>query len=144
MKKIIFTLFFIILTIIKYAYANENQGQALTENEIEFFEKLKKAITDNDKNWIAENLNYPLKINVKDYDKIIKSEAEFSSIYNNVFNCNVRFAITQQSIKTLFKNWSGVMIGSGEVWFIETINESGDVKLYITAIQKVKQYGECN
>jgi hypothetical protein len=38
-------------------------------------------------------------------------------MYNRIFNKKVTEAVERQSYDSLFKNWRGVMIGNGEIWF---------------------------
>ena len=40
---------------------------------------------------------------------------------------NIKKAVAEQSEDALFKNWRGVMVGSGELWFTAVNRENGGI-----------------
>jgi hypothetical protein len=57
----------------------------------------------------------------------VRTEAQFLSQYDSIFDAQVRKAIAQQTAKCLFGNYQGTMIGDGEVWYRE--QASGAMKI---------------
>ena len=76
-----------------------------------FIKKLRLWSEQGNKDSIAANIDYPL-VN----DETISSSKIFLQQYDKVFNNKVRQALQQQKLNELFKNFQGVMIGSGELW----------------------------
>ncbi|WP_163268858.1 hypothetical protein [Chelativorans alearense] len=88
-----------------------------------FFEKLKKAVAENDKQAVASMVEYPFKARINDKAVTIKDAAHFETDYDKVFTAKVKEAVSKQAYATLFANWQGVMIGDGEVWFNGICND---------------------
>lgn len=82
-----------------------------------FFEKLKKAVAENDKKAVAAMVEYPFKARIDDRAVTIRDAAHFVEDYDKVFTPKVRKAVSSQTYPNLFANWQGVMIGDGEIWF---------------------------
>lgn len=83
----------------------------------EFFEELKKAVAENDKEAVASMVDYPFQARIDGKAVTIRDTAHFVADYDKVFTANVEEAISNQTYPDLFANWQGVMIGNGEVWF---------------------------
>ncbi|WP_201285541.1 hypothetical protein [Chelativorans xinjiangense] len=82
-----------------------------------FFDKLKKAVAENDKQAVASMIEYPFKARINGKAVTIRDAAHFETDYDKVFTAKVKKAVSKQTYATLFANWQGVMIGDGEVWF---------------------------
>jgi len=82
-----------------------------------FFEKLKKAVAENDKQTVASMVDYPFKARINDKAVTIRDAAHFAADYDKVFTTKIKEAVAKQNYQNLFANWQGVMIGDGEVWF---------------------------
>ncbi|WP_295805594.1 hypothetical protein [uncultured Nitratireductor sp.] len=82
-----------------------------------FFEKLKKAVADNDRKTVASLVEYPFKARINDKSVTIGDAAHFTADYDKVFTDTVKKAVNNQTYPKLFANWQGVMVGDGEVWF---------------------------
>jgi len=91
-------------------YGNHEQYHA-------FFEKLKKAVAENDKQTVASMVDYPFKARINGKAVTIRDAAHFAADYDKVFTAKVKEAVANQTYEKLFANWQGVMIGDGEVWF---------------------------
>lgn len=86
-----------------------------------FIMQLKDWVRNDNMDSIAAHIQFPLK-NVKTADA-------FKKDYNKLFNEKIKTAIAAQRVDRVFRNSSGAMIGSGELWFIENKGN-----YYITAI----------
>lgn len=97
-----------------------------------FFEKLKKAVAENDKEAVASMVEYPFKARINGKAVTVRDAAHFAADYDKVFTAKVKEAVANQTYPNLFANWQGVMIGDGEVWFSGIGNNNTVVK--ITAV----------
>ena len=95
------------------------------ENAAEFeaaFADLQAAVAANDRNKVADDVLYPLRVNGWRDEIKGKATVQFSSKqevldnYDEIFSPQVRAAIVQQKTADLFVNWQGVMVGKGEAW----------------------------
>lgn len=82
-----------------------------------FFEKLQKAVAENDKRTVASLVDYPFKARINGKAVTIRDAAHFTADYDKVITAKVKEAVAKQTYTALFANWQGVMIGDGEVWF---------------------------
>ncbi|WP_309086622.1 hypothetical protein [Chelativorans sp.] len=82
-----------------------------------FFDKLKKAVAENDKQSVASMVDYPFKARINGKAVTIRDAAHFTADYDRVFTAKVKEAVSKQTYANLFANWQGVMVGDGEVWF---------------------------
>lgn len=83
----------------------------------QFFEKLKKAVAEDDRQTVALMVDYPFQARIKGRAVKIRDRKHFSADYDEIITPKVKNAISRQSYATLFANWQGVMIGDGEIWF---------------------------
>jgi hypothetical protein len=98
-----------------------------------FLSRLQAAVQSNNKERIAEMINYPRLVLQSGKKTHIQKKQAFLANYNLIFTDPVRDAILHQTAQCLFGNSSGAMMGNGELWFGEqapdqwkiiTINES--------------------
>jgi len=99
-----------------------------------FFDKLKKAVAENDKKTVASMVDYPFKARINDKAVTIRDAAHFEADYDKVFTKKVKEAVAKQTYATLFANWQGVMIGDGEVWFSGICNNEACEKQTVRII----------
>ena len=102
--------------------ANANQGQV----EV-FLAALQKAVEAGDKRRIASMIRYPIVVRSKPRNLLIKTPAAFIAAYDRIFTPSLKRAIAQAKAETLFRNYQGVMINQGEIWF--DLIGSGQVKI---------------
>ena len=87
-----------------------------------FIKKLKLWSEQGNKDSIAANIDFPL-VN----DESISSSKIFLQQYDKIFNNKVKQALQQQKLNELFKNFQGVMIGSGEMWIANVSKTKNEV-----------------
>lgn len=82
----------------------------------EFLKALQSAAVAKDKDALAHDALYPLRVNSKRKAMTIKTRAELKSKFDLIFSHKVLRAIALQKFHDLFCRDQGVMIGDGEVW----------------------------
>lgn len=93
-----------------------------------FFEKLKKAVAESDKETVASMVEYPFQARIDGKAMKIRDTAHFVADYDKVISAKVKQAVVKQTYPALFANWQGVMIGDGEIWF-SGIDDNNTVKI---------------
>jgi hypothetical protein len=89
----------------------------VTPSEIAFATRLQQAVKENDRNWIADHVNYPLGYRLNSKRLHIKTRAALLKAYDKLFVYDVTYAIEKTDVQNLFKTEEGVMMGDGELWF---------------------------
>ncbi|WP_461615209.1 hypothetical protein [Clostridium sp. Marseille-QA1073] len=90
----------------------------------EAFKTVQKLVKDNDKSSIAEYIIYPINANINGNKIAINSKEDFINNYDKIFNEKVRKTLIDQKVEDTFVSNRGVMVGSGELYFIPS-NETG-------------------
>jgi hypothetical protein len=103
------------------------QGEESARKSRTFLAELQAAVSKGDKTKVAGMISYPLLVIRSSSKTRVRTEAQFLSQYDNIFDAHVRQAIAQQTAKCPFGNYQGTMIGDGEVWYRE--QESGAMKI---------------
>jgi hypothetical protein len=89
-----------------------------------FLVSLQDSVRSNDPKKVAALVKIPLRVgySTKNSERAarvvtISGPSEFVRRYPEIFTADVRAAVLTQSPATLFRNWQGVMIGNGELWY---------------------------
>jgi hypothetical protein len=64
-------------------------------------------------------MDYPLSIVVSNQTRIVKTKEEFRPILDRELLKGIKTKIMREAKEPLFKNWQGVIVGDGLVWFAE-------------------------
>jgi hypothetical protein len=107
--------------------ADENQdfSMAVTQSDKAFFQQIKKAIATNDFIWLSKAVSYPLDVQLANKVLHLANEADFKKNARTILTEQLKSVVNQQPADSLFKNWQGVMIGRGQIWFTQVGEESG-------------------
>jgi len=105
----------------------DDQGEDVARKSRAFLAELQAAVSKDDKAGVAGMISYPLLVIHGSSKKRVRTQTQFLSRYDSIFDAHVRQAITEQSPKCLFGNYQGTMIGNGEVWYRE--QEGGAMKI---------------
>jgi serpin B len=97
----------------------------ITESDRKFLAELVDAVGKNDVKWIAGHMVYPLSLS-REGTRMVKTKEEFMPILKRELNETVRAKIAGDARKPLFKNWRGVMVGEGVVWFAEFVEKQNN------------------
>jgi hypothetical protein len=103
------------------------QGEETARKSRAFLAELQAAVSTGDKTKVAGMISYPLLVIHSSSKARVRTETQFLSQYDSIFDAHVRQAIAQQTAKCLFGNYQGTMIGDGEVWYRE--QASGAMKI---------------
>lgn len=104
-----------------------------SKNEVESFAaEVKQLIIDKDWTALSENVAYPITIVGTTYNNSEEFlTADFETLCTDRFYEGVKKAETTN----MFFNWKGVIVGDGEVWFSEVLNEDNTSQgLKVTAL----------
>lgn len=110
---------------------------ALTDNDKLFLEELRSAVRRNDRVWLADRISYPLLVTLDGRRVEIRNKNEFLARYSEVVTCDVQLALERQDPDRLFKNWRGLMIGRGEMWYVAIApdtNRPSEVDYFVVGI----------
>jgi len=77
----------------------------------EFFKDFKGWVANDNIDSIIAHVKFPL--------RICASAENFKKNYSTFFNSQVKKSVEHQDPDKFFANYSGAMIGSGEIWFYE-------------------------
>ncbi|MED5015697.1 hypothetical protein P9847_00075 [Paenibacillus chibensis] len=83
----------------------------------EFFDKVQRDVAAGDKEQVAADILYPLRVNENGKSKDYKDKEEFIAHYDSIMTDSVKKALADQKREALFVNAQGVMAGNGEIWF---------------------------
>jgi len=103
------------------------QGEEVAQKSRAFLAELQAAVSQGDKTIVAGMVSYPLLVIHGSTRTRVRTQAQFLSHYDSIFDAHVRRAIAQQSAKCLFGNYQGTMIGDGEIWYRQ--QENGTMKI---------------
>ncbi|QOS98716.1 hypothetical protein JNUCC42_19990 [Brevibacterium sp. JNUCC-42] len=98
------------------------------DNEEEFanyFSKLQKSISNQDKETVAELVHYPFNVNRAEKSWVISNQGDFINNYDQIVTPEVKNALLEQREEDLFSNDQGIMIGNGEAWISKINNKLG-------------------
>jgi len=113
-----------------WASSDHISAQQVTADDKAFFQEIKQAIESHDAKWIAENINLPLNVNINGKKTSIKTEKSFIKNYDNIITPAIVDAVRSQDENDMFKNWQGIMIGRGQIWFGQYIDEKVNRSFY--------------
>lgn len=106
-----------------------------TEESIEnFMKRVKTAILTKDKQWLANNIHYPIKVHLEGTNEIlIKGKNQLLENYDAIFYPAFVEKIKSLCTCNLFNNWQGIMLGDGQIW-IESNSEETPEGLWIITL----------
>lgn len=82
-----------------------------------FIKKIKDAIVEDNRIWLANNMDYPIKVSVAKKDLLeVANEAQFMELYDKIFPLAYREEVKSYRTCNLFVQSNGVMFGKGEIW----------------------------
>jgi hypothetical protein len=102
---------------------------SITSGDKAFFEQIKKAILTDDFESFAADVAYPIELyfggerRLQPRSTRFRTKAELRKYKTAIFCERLKSAVRNQSADSLFKNWQGLMIGNGELWFDQVILE---------------------
>jgi len=106
-------------------YAHQYTDVFGTDDEIEqFMAKIKNAIVNDDKEWIASHLSYPFRFPPAFKSRRAYNKAEFLKYAGKVLTPALQNKVRDTYTTNLFVKNGEVMLGDGEVWITNTPNST--------------------
>ena len=102
----------------------------LQREDIDFFLKIKNLVKTSEKAQIVALVSYPIEIKVGENKRPFENSEELLTHYDLIFTEQLKKALEKQDPEKLFKNWMGVMVGRGEVWFEKIQEPNGNSLVY--------------
>jgi len=119
----------ILVTFFLFAFTAQADVYSISAADKDFFGKIRTAILGDDAEWLSKAISYPIVIkgNLK-----LKNTNDLKQHADLVFSRRIKSAVRKQSPDALFKNWQGIMIGDGEIWFAKVAEntEKGEQWVY--------------
>lgn len=111
--------------------------QSVTTYETETFAKqLKNAILEKNKQWLSENISYPIMVSINGKSRTtIRNKKELLQNFDAIFHAAFIEKAEAFECIDIFCNYKGLMLGAGEIWMncVSTVNND-KCQLKITAI----------
>jgi hypothetical protein len=82
-----------------------------------FLKSLQTAVSVGNRLKVASLVHFPVKARVEGQETVINNESEFQARYSRLFDADMKKAIAEARVDTLFANQHGVMFDNGRVWF---------------------------
>jgi hypothetical protein len=76
-----------------------------------------RALKAGDRNAVAAEIRYPIKVSLNGKIKTLRNTAELLAVYDAVFTPDYRKAIAAAIPRNMFVRDEGAMLGNGQVWF---------------------------
>jgi hypothetical protein len=98
-----------------------------------FMKEVKTAILNGDKEWIGDNLVYPLSTTLGGKKPItIKDKKQLIANFDQIFHPAYKEKLKSLCVCNMFVNYRGIMLGNGEIWINNSSSE--DYEPVIVAI----------
>ncbi|MFM6976039.1 MAG: hypothetical protein ACKOW2_04255 [Sphingobacteriaceae bacterium] len=116
-----------------HRYKDFKSGDLMVE---QYARQIRSAILAENKAWLAEQINYPLKTSFGDKElHVIKSKADFMANYSRIFHPEFIIQIRSACTCNLFYDQDGAMLGNGAIWIDEYVHPpKGKKALFILGI----------
>jgi hypothetical protein len=127
----------LLLNLFAFVFSNHaiaSDADPATEADKKFLTEIVNAVQKGNMAWIADHMLYPISITVSNKTQIVKTKEEFKPVLDRELSPEIRTNIVDAAREPLFKNWQGVMIGDGILWFTEFIGSKDNSYYEIDAI----------
>jgi hypothetical protein len=114
--KLLLAALFALSAVVAKAGSSAND---VTAADKAFLEDVLVAVEKMDAAWIASHTLLPVAVGSGKERRIVKSEKEFRRVVTRALAPEIAKRMRTDSKEPLFKNWRGVMLGDGILWFTE-------------------------
>lgn len=139
MKTLIVTVVCLIFSFV--VFQTRADMYPVTAADKAFFKQVRKAVLTNDIKWLSEAVSYPLVLKTGKTEYKLKNKEDFAARAPLILTSHLKTTVQSQSPDSLFKNWQGVMIGNGEIWFSEVAETTAKEKTWAHRITRVNLPG---
>jgi hypothetical protein len=95
-----------------YSYSHP----VLNKKDKAYFIAIRDAIARDDRDWLASQATLVL-CSLHGHHVVLETKKQILRHYDEIINAYVRDAVKKQNPDDLFKNWGGIMVGRGAIWF---------------------------
>jgi len=114
--KLLFVALFILSALVSKA---ETSAYDVTPADKAFLADVLAAVEKKDAAWIASHTLLPVAVGSGKERRVVKSEKEFRRIVARAITPEIAERMRADAKEPLFKNWRGVMLGDGILWFTQ-------------------------
>jgi len=132
MEKLIANTILLILSFV--AHQSSAQIYPITASDKVFFERLQRALSTDDIEWFSEAVSYPIVLRLGKGELKLENKTAVKEHAALIFTTHLKTTVRNQATNSLFKNWQGVMIGKGEIWFSEVAETTEKGKVWVNRI----------
>jgi hypothetical protein len=119
-----------------------DSDKLVTLQDQDYFQKVRKAVLTNDKQWLSTQIALPLCCFPDREHSPVRSREYFIQHYDEIVNPWLRAVIDRQDRQKLTKDWAGVVVGNGVMWIVPFGPVEGPVEKYrIFAIKNTPPAG---
>lgn len=99
-----------------------------TDEDVErFMKRIKASVLNNDKEWLANHINYPINTTIYRGKKItIKNKKQLIDNFEQIFHREFKSKIKSSCVCNMFNNYLGVMFDKGLLWINNKPNSTKD------------------
>ena len=125
------------LSLLLCLFAGNAHAQSEAAPKFAFVRELQKAIRADNRAWLADHIQYPLRHHGR-MATVIRDRSDFVRNYATIVSERLRRAILAQEPDKVFENWQGVMVGDGShnMWLRES-GEGDNFRYEIVTINDV-------
>lgn len=96
----------------------KEESSLLTSEEADYAHTVIRAIENNDVAWLGSNLTYPICLTTSNANlKRAASQGDFADLAPGLLSKSFRQSVSHGKSKVPIKNWRGVGLAGGLVWF---------------------------
>jgi len=114
-----------------WASSDHISAEQVTTDDKAFFQKIRLAVENHDAKWMAKNIGFPITVSLNGKRVPIKSEKSFITNYDIIVTKSIVDAVLSQDENDMFKNWQGIMVGHGQLWFNEYMDTDKTHSFYL-------------
>lgn len=96
-----------------------------------FLSEVMTAVEAKDARWLAAHAALPMIVGTGSDQRVVRSNAEFASIMAGLLTAERWAAMKAAAHRPLFKNWRGMMLGDGVLWFDSFAGADNEVPKYL-------------
>jgi len=112
----------------------EESFYPVTTSDKAFFEQIRNAILTDDIDWLANSIAYPIVLRLPGNEITVRNKHDLKKRSKLILNERMKSVVRTQSPDTLFKNWQGVMIGDGEIWYSMIIEKGREKRGWVLRV----------
>lgn len=106
----------------------------VSQSDIAFFGEIRDDLEALEFDSIGAKIGYPIRFVLNGKGMVINNQDEFVQCIPHIVDSDLRRVVLKQDPESLFKNWQGIMVGDGEIWFSEVMEEKCGKEVWVYRI----------